>query len=285
MLLRSLRVGIIGLGGAGSVLAELLGRLGVGEFVLVDPDTVERSNLPRLIGACEEDAGTARENCPKLERRPAAAAKIAVAARNIRRANPSAQVSAFQNSFLDSEVAMKFTDCDYLFLAADTMSARLLFNAIVHQYGIAGVQVGAKVPVDRQTGVVGDVFCVSRAVAPGEGCLLCNGLINPSKLQDELISPAAKAGFAYVDEPDLPAPSVVTLNAIACAHAADAFLFHVTGLKYPSAEVGWFRWNSRRNQATWDLPRKDPECPECSTSDASRFARGDGTPLPVRVAQ
>ena len=33
-LLQHTRVGIVGLGGAGSVLAELLGRLGVGEFVL-----------------------------------------------------------------------------------------------------------------------------------------------------------------------------------------------------------------------------------------------------------
>ena len=39
-------------------------------------------------------------------------------------------------------------DCDYLFLAADTMRARLLFNAIVHQYLVPGVQVGAKVHED-----------------------------------------------------------------------------------------------------------------------------------------
>ena len=37
-------------------------------------------------------------------------------------------------NFLEAEVAAKFTNRDYLFLAADTMRARLLFNAIVHQY-------------------------------------------------------------------------------------------------------------------------------------------------------
>ena len=36
-LLRRTRVGIVGLGGAGSILAELLARLGVGEFILADP--------------------------------------------------------------------------------------------------------------------------------------------------------------------------------------------------------------------------------------------------------
>ncbi len=48
-LLKRTGVGIIGLGGAGSVLAELLGRLGVGECVLADPERAHETNLPRLI--------------------------------------------------------------------------------------------------------------------------------------------------------------------------------------------------------------------------------------------
>ena len=55
-LLRRTRVGIVGLGGAGSVLAELLGRLGVGEFVLADPERAEDTNLPRLIAGRRRDA-------------------------------------------------------------------------------------------------------------------------------------------------------------------------------------------------------------------------------------
>ena len=45
-LLSQSKVGIIGLGGAGSLLAEYLGRLGIGEFVLVDPDRVELLTCP-----------------------------------------------------------------------------------------------------------------------------------------------------------------------------------------------------------------------------------------------
>ena len=55
-LLSQTKIGIIGLGGAGSLLAEYLGRLGVGEFVLVDPDRVEVTNLPRLVAASLMDA-------------------------------------------------------------------------------------------------------------------------------------------------------------------------------------------------------------------------------------
>lgn len=281
-ILSGTRVGIIGLGGAGSILAELLGRLGVGDFLLADPDKVEISNLPRLVAADFSDV--APWWIPSFLRERFRRFKVDMAARNIRRANPRAKITALPRDFLDADVAARFKDCDYLFLAADTMSARLLFNAIVNQYGVPGVQVGAKVPVGPD-GTVGDVFCVSRTVHPGHGCLWCNGLISPSRLQDEAVPAATKKGYAYVDDPGVAAPSVVTMNAVACAHAADDFLFHMTGLKYQNAETAWFRWNARKGTASYDVPRKDPQCLECSTVDVSRLGRGDNFPLPTRPSR
>jgi molybdopterin/thiamine biosynthesis adenylyltransferase len=278
-ILAGCRVGIVGLGGAGSILAELLGRLGVGEFVLADPDKVEFSNLPRLIAA--EYSDVVRNWLPEFLQERFRKFKVDMAERNIKRANPRAKVSALRRNFVDADVAERFKDCDYLFLAADTMSARLLFNAIVNQYGVPGVQVGAKVPVDA-SGQVGDVFCVSRTVRPGYGCLWCNGLISASRLQDEAVPEAVKKGYAYVNDPGVAAPSVVTMNAVACAHAADDFLFHMTGLKYDTAETAWFRWNSRRGTVSYDVPRKDVQCLECSADEASRLGRGDNFLLPTR---
>lgn len=43
------RVAVIGLGGIGSLIAEFMGRLGVGEFLIVDPDRAEWTNVPRLV--------------------------------------------------------------------------------------------------------------------------------------------------------------------------------------------------------------------------------------------
>lgn len=278
-ILAEARVGIIGLGGAGSILAELLGRLGVGEFVLADPDKAEMTNLPRLIASDVNDLGPWW--MPSFLRERFRRFKVDMASRNIRRANPHARVTALSRDFLDADVAERFKDCDYLFLAADTMSARLLFNAIVNQYGIPGVQVGSKVPVNS-SGEVGDVFCVSRNVRQGYGCLWCNGLINSSRLQDEAVPDFAKKGYAYVDDPGVAAPSVVTMNAVACAHAADDFLFHLTGLKYETAETAWFRWNARKGSASYDMPRKDAACLECSEIDSSRLGRGDFHLLPTR---
>ena len=281
-LLRRTRVGIVGLGGAGSILAELLGRLGVGEFVLADPDRAEATNLPRLVAARRRDgvvpSWLPRRIADRL-RRP----KVRMAERNIRRANPAVRIEAMPKDFLERDVAARFTDCDFLFLAADTMGARLLFNAIVHQYGIPGIQVGAKIPIGED-GNVGNVFCVSRMVTPERGCLWCNGLISPARLQDEAVPALTKRGYAYVDDPGVVAPSVVTMNAIACAHAADDFLFHFMGLKYGDAETGWFRWNSRRGMAGYDMPRRDVGCVECSQTAGSRFGMGDNGMLPTKPA-
>ena len=74
-----------------------------------------------------------------------AKSKVSLARRNILRANPHARIDAVFDNFLYADIAPKFVDCDYLFLAADTMRVRLLFNAVVHRYLIPGVQVGAKV--------------------------------------------------------------------------------------------------------------------------------------------
>jgi hypothetical protein len=122
-------------------------------------------------------------------------------------------------------VAQGFVGCDYLFLAADTMQARQVFNAIVHQYLVPGVQMGSKVLSDQVTGDPSQVFGVVRPINPVSGCLCCCGLISPSTLQEEAQTDEERRAQQYVDDPDVMAPSVITLNAVAAAHAANDFLF------------------------------------------------------------
>jgi hypothetical protein len=52
-----MRVAVVGLGGVGSLVAELLARLGVGHLVLVERDIVDETNLPRLVAAEPDDVG------------------------------------------------------------------------------------------------------------------------------------------------------------------------------------------------------------------------------------
>jgi molybdopterin/thiamine biosynthesis adenylyltransferase len=65
--LRESRVAVIGCGGLGGYLVELLARLGIGTLVVVDPDVFEEHNLnrqllssPALLGVAKVEAARAR---------------------------------------------------------------------------------------------------------------------------------------------------------------------------------------------------------------------------------
>lgn len=53
----NLKIGIAGLGGMGSNIAEIFARLGVGLLRITDPDTIDRSNLNRQVIANETTIG------------------------------------------------------------------------------------------------------------------------------------------------------------------------------------------------------------------------------------
>jgi hypothetical protein len=285
-LLRSQRVGIIGLGGIGSLVCEYLARLGVGSLVLVDPDRLDPTNVSRVVGSTSRDAlATLRRPLRPtwLRSRGARLArpKVDIAAREARRANADIDIASYSRSVVEGDVAQSLAGCDFLFLAADSMQARLVFNALVHQYLIPGVQLGAKVPVDRETGQIGRIFSVVRPVLPGLGCLWCNGLISPAGLQEEALAPDERRAQQYVDEEEIPAPSVITLNAVAAAHGVNDYLLRLTGLRDERATDDYVYIEPRTGILRLDTPRSDPDCLQCSPSAASRFAFGDSRSLPV----
>jgi ThiF family len=274
--LAAMKVGVVGAGGVGSLLVEFLARLGVGRLLVVDPDVVEVSNLSRLIGAKREDAGLGRRRRHPLP-------KVDLARRLVHAANPNASFEGIKASFQDPGVAEGFLDCDYIFLAADSMQARLLFNAIVHQYVIPGVQIGAKVTVDSATGKVIDAFSVSRPVTPGKGCLWCNGLITPSGLQEESATPNELRGQRYVEEQSVVAPSVIGLNAAAVSQATNDFMLWAVGLQPPNTGGEYVMIRPMRREVRLEEPRLDLDCPECSSS--GRLALGDAAALPAKAAR
>lgn len=287
-ILNGLKVGVVGAGGVGSLLVEFLARLGVGHLVVADPDRIDLTNLSRLIGATKFDAMSwlTNANKPKWLRdfgRRLATPKVKYAKRLAQRANPDIQFEGIVDDFLNPDTTAKFLDCDYLFLAADTMQARLLFNAIVHQYYVPGTQAGAKALVDDKTGKLLQVYSVTRPVSPGSGCLWCNGFISSAKLQEEAQTEAELQRQRYVNEPEVIAPSVITLNAQAAAQAANDFLFAVTGLTLPGITNDYVMFRARERTITFTTPRIDADCLECGISANSRVGRGDGHRLPTKV--
>ena len=127
------------------------------------------------------------------------------------------------------------------------------------------------------------VHSVIRPVTPDCGCLWCNQVINPSKLQEEGQTERERKAQRYVDDKEVPAPSVITLNAVGAAQAANDFFFYMTGLTEPEASTAYMRFEPRWREAKRDNPRHSPQCTECGVENKkSRLARGDvGKRLPT----
>lgn len=269
-LLRAGKVAIIGLGGIGSLVSEYLSRLGVGQIVLIEPDHLEPSNFSRVVGACAEDLP---QNNGSL-----GANKADIAGRVARVAQPQIHTVLIREDFALNSVARQVLDCDYLFLAADTMRARLVFNAIVNQYFIPGVQLGSKVIADPRTGALEAAYSVVRRVSPGNGCLLCNQLIDATKLAEEWKTDHERLDQQYGTS--TPNPSVITMNSVSAAHAVNDFLFYFTGLNRSDERPPYLRFDHLSGSPRFEEPRRSPTCTECSLNPASRFGMGDARELP-----
>ncbi len=190
-LLATMKIGVVGAGGVGLPVVTMLSRLGVGELVVIDPDRIDPTNLPRMPEARRLDALMPLRRIPggapladRLSTR-----KIRLARRAARRANPKIRFKGFPTNVVEPRAAFELVDCDYIFLAADGHLARMLVNAVAHQFLIPAVQLGTRIDVDRNSGAVGDIRTNVRPILPGSGCLRCNGLISAAKLQEEATAP------------------------------------------------------------------------------------------------
>jgi molybdopterin-synthase adenylyltransferase len=111
--------GLVGLGGGGSHLAQQLAHLGLGNFLLIDPDRVEESNLNRLIGATAKDA--ARHS-----------RKTLIARRLIRGINPQVNIESVNKKWQECHQLLR--GCDVVFGCVDTYRDRYELEITARRY-------------------------------------------------------------------------------------------------------------------------------------------------------
>ena len=115
-------VALFGVGGVGSYAAEALARCGVGRLVLVDNDTVSKTNINRQLCALESTVGRL---------------KVSVTAERLRDINPKIDVIERTEFFLPENAReFDFSQFDYVIDAIDTVSGKL---AIAEEAKKAGV--------------------------------------------------------------------------------------------------------------------------------------------------
>lgn len=219
--LARIRVGIVGLGSVGSIVAEALGRIGVSRFVFVDPDQIEERNLDRTLGAVRKDA---------LDSTP----KALVAARLLEGSHTAAQlmVDPFVGNLLSHEGLRRALDCDVLISCVDRPAPRHLLNALAYAHLIPVIDGG----IMARVGVSGRLLHADwriHTVGPGKPCLVC---LDALRLEDIALDQAGKLddpeyikGLGHEFSPLLARQNVFPFSLSVAAHEVLQLVGLVTG--------------------------------------------------------
>ena len=168
-----LRVGIVGLGSVGCIVAEAIARIGVSQVTLIDPDKVEEHNLDRLLYGTVQDIGKLKVHlAAQAMQRHATAEKI--------------QITTLPISVHNRDAYEAALDCDVLFSCVDRPIARDVLNYIAHAHLIPVIDGGIAVETDRQKDRLFSAHWRAHIVTPYHQCLRCREQYSSSMVVMEL---------------------------------------------------------------------------------------------------
>lgn len=257
--LARLRIGVVGLGGTGSVVVQQLAHLGVADYLLVDPDAIETTNLNRTVGSTPKSVGEP---------------KVAVAALMIRSIRPDARVEEIVGNVVDEAPAKRLTECDFIFCCTDSHASRHVINQLAYQYGIPAIDMG--VVVDASGSAVNFAGHV-KALKDGEACLWCLNHLDPNQVREEMMTPDQRKADPYVVGARVVQPAIISINSTVASAAVTMFLSMVTGLDAPAR---FLVYDGNRQRLSGVAAERNPTCNFCGPD--SPAGRRDLEPLPVR---
>ncbi len=258
-LFQRLRVGVVGLGGTGSAVAEQLIRLGVGELTLADDDQVSRSNLRRIHQSTMADVGEA---------------KVAVAARLGAQLEPGSRIRTICGRITDEQVARAFAGCDVIFGCTDDHAGRAVLSRLAYWYLVPVIDMG--VVIDSAEGALRDIYLRLTNVGPGFPCLICRDVVDPIRMRNESLAPeerVARVAEGYAPELHEPDPSVVTYTTMVASLAVSELLSRLFALGQNPGQL-LLRVSDHRLAPVAGDPRVGHYC-----HDSAYWGRGDEEPF------
>ncbi len=224
-LLKSMKVGVIGCSGTGSIVIEQLVRLGVGKIVMVDPQAVEKVNLNRILNTFEEDTINKRKKVDVLKER-------------LSGVGFGTEFIVLYDNICESRSALKeLATCDVCFGGLDAQEPRYVLNQLSTHYIVPYFDIGVELRADGNNGI-SKVYGAIHYVQPKGSSLGSREAISMEKVSDE--SMKRKNPEMYEQQVkekyikgagQIDSPAVISVNMQLSAMTVNEFLNKVDSFK------------------------------------------------------
>ena len=124
---------VIGVSGTGSIVAEQLARLGVGEIILIDFDKLEQRNLNRILNSSLADIGSH---------------KVEMFADAVRCYRPDCEIVPVPCSIATRDAILAAGEADVLFSCVDTAEGRHIADRLSACFAMPLFDVGVAIPTE-----------------------------------------------------------------------------------------------------------------------------------------
>ncbi|MDP1844943.1 MAG: ThiF family adenylyltransferase [Sediminibacterium sp.] len=215
-ILKKLKIAVVGCSGTGSIVAELLSRLGVGDLVLVDQDFIENKNVNRILNSTREHA---KHKVYKTDMLKEAIEKMGT----------GVAVSSIPTNLHSSNAYYAVASCDVVFGCMDTVDGRYLLNRIATYFCSAYFDIGVRLDADGKGGI-NEILGRVDYLQPGLSSLLSRDrytldqlkAADLSRTDPEEYSRQVKEG--YIKSANVESPAVISINMMFSSQAVTEFL-------------------------------------------------------------
>lgn len=262
------RVGIIGVGGTGSPIAEQLVRLGVKDIVIIDPDTFSPTNLTRVYG-------TFYKSTRKINLLPNDKANLV--ASHLKKINPRVRVRAIKQNVILDTVAPLLLDRDIIFLCTDEHWGRSIVNQLAYQYLIPTINVGVK--ISSTNGTITNAVGALDVLRPDVACLWCKQFLRSKRISAESTPISKRQSLleeGYVEDLATKEPSVISFTSSVASSATSIFLHMFTNFMGESGNISRISFDFLTGVSRRGITQIDKNC-ICLKAKG----KGDFMPLPL----
>jgi hypothetical protein len=255
---------VIGVSGTGSIVAEQLARLGIGEIILIDFDRLEERNLNRILNSSRADIGSY---------------KVEMFAGAIWRYRPDCETIPLPASIATRKAILAACEADLLFSCVDTAEGRHIADRLSAYFAMPLLDVGVAIPTEAAPAGghrIAEVYGRLDYVYPGGSSLMDRGVYDPALLETEYLAKVAPHALAqkiadgYLRGLPEEAPGVIALN----MRAASACVIEFIARMFPFRQFP----NEARARSIFMLAEGDED-----TFAESQFNAGDRFPAAVGV--